>query len=252
MLRLPFPFTRRPAPAALLEREHQAVWAMLPWYVNQTLDAHERQRVERHLKDCLRCRGEVKLLQRVERTTREVDPAAAAMERSLQQLKERLPPQPERGLQCAAAAQRSQATAKGSSAKGNGWFGFRIDTLPSMRYLAMAQSLLLVVLAVALWRPPAPEAPYQTLSTPSELATQPEAGLWQVMFDPAASMGQVQSQLQQLSATIIHGPSPAGLYTLRLATSPASATAEEALQRLEAVRFAAPMTLPHSASRAER
>ena len=43
--------------------EHEAVEALLPWFVNGTLDVDECSLVERHLKDCTRCghrRGQVR------------------------------------------------------------------------------------------------------------------------------------------------------------------------------------------------
>jgi len=37
---------------------HQAAFALLPWFVNGTLDASEQAQVEQHLQSCVTCRRE--------------------------------------------------------------------------------------------------------------------------------------------------------------------------------------------------
>lgn len=45
--------------------DHHRVHALLPWWVNGTLDADERSVVERHLRDCAACQDESELMQRL-------------------------------------------------------------------------------------------------------------------------------------------------------------------------------------------
>lgn len=45
--------------------EHAFAGSLLPWYVNDSLDAPERERVRRHLEECGACRDDLLLLQRV-------------------------------------------------------------------------------------------------------------------------------------------------------------------------------------------
>ena len=45
---------------------HRAADALLPWFVNDTLDEGERDAVDRHLRECARCRREVDLLRDVQ------------------------------------------------------------------------------------------------------------------------------------------------------------------------------------------
>ena len=45
--------------------EHEAVEALLPWFVNGTLDVDECSLVERHLKDCTRCGHEADSLRQL-------------------------------------------------------------------------------------------------------------------------------------------------------------------------------------------
>ena len=46
-------------------REHQDISALLPWYVNGSLDEGERQRVDAHLIECAGCREDWAQEQRV-------------------------------------------------------------------------------------------------------------------------------------------------------------------------------------------
>ncbi|MGH8601613.1 MAG: zf-HC2 domain-containing protein, partial [Gammaproteobacteria bacterium] len=52
-------------PSSLADHKHREVLELLPWYLNDTLDAVERQKVEAHLALCLGCRTEVARWQNV-------------------------------------------------------------------------------------------------------------------------------------------------------------------------------------------
>ena len=45
--------------------EHQKVWTLLPWSVNQSLDSIEQAFVNRHVKTCITCRIELNQQQQV-------------------------------------------------------------------------------------------------------------------------------------------------------------------------------------------
>ena len=44
---------------------HRAADSLLPWFVNETLDEDKRAAVDRHLRECARCRRETELLREV-------------------------------------------------------------------------------------------------------------------------------------------------------------------------------------------
>ncbi|HEX2162476.1 MAG TPA: zf-HC2 domain-containing protein, partial [Thermoanaerobaculia bacterium] len=49
---------------------HQEVWELLPWYVNGTLAAAERQAVDEHLERCPLCQSEVTASRRLSQAVR--------------------------------------------------------------------------------------------------------------------------------------------------------------------------------------
>lgn len=55
--------------------DHEELAALLPWYVNETLDESERTRVQRHVEQCHVCRENVDLLSEVQRAVRSGSPA---------------------------------------------------------------------------------------------------------------------------------------------------------------------------------
>lgn len=50
--------------------DHDAVFSLLPWYVNQTLDGQERAAVSHHLKTCGDCQRELQFLETLNNTVK--------------------------------------------------------------------------------------------------------------------------------------------------------------------------------------
>ena len=50
--------------------EHEKIVSLLPWFVNRTLEAHQRQAVLRHIEDCERCQHEIRFLTSLGQTVR--------------------------------------------------------------------------------------------------------------------------------------------------------------------------------------
>ncbi len=48
--------------------DHEELESLLPWYVNETLDEAEQNRVRRHVEQCTTCRDNVDMLLEVRRT----------------------------------------------------------------------------------------------------------------------------------------------------------------------------------------
>lgn len=55
--------------------DHEELAALLPWYVNETLDESERARVQRHVEQCETCREYIDMLFEVQRAVRNGSPA---------------------------------------------------------------------------------------------------------------------------------------------------------------------------------
>lgn len=210
-------------------RDHEDVWDVLPWYVNGTLAQAERATVEAHLGVCRECRTELERCRGLSRALHAEEapdwvPSAAHFAGIVGRLDA-----------LAATAQRPAAMPAGTR-KGMatllGWF----DGTPGpVRWAMAVQAVVVVVLAAALLERP---APYGTLTSPAE--TPATAGP-RVQMVPASDMseGELRKLLHAAGATIVHGPSAAGVYTLSLS----GPTVEEALAVLRQhpkVRLAEP------------
>lgn len=58
----------------LRSSQHDAIDRLLPWYVNDTLEEHERAEVDGHLSECATCQESVRLLTGVRSVVREDSP----------------------------------------------------------------------------------------------------------------------------------------------------------------------------------
>ena len=186
-------------------RAHRETWAVLPFFVNRTLDPAARAGVEAHLADCVACRAEVEMLRRVERGVRD-----AALETSQVE-------QAWRGL----AVGRVIAPPRARWSGVIDWFRDVLSETPGPARVALAaQAALLVVILGTLTLPdgPAtPEASYQTLSADSIAAPLPEA-FARVRFADEATEVRLRALLLEAGLRIVDGPSAAGLYALAPAT----------------------------------
>ncbi len=72
------------------QSEHQEISLLLPWYVNNTLENEECNRVETHLKSCLVCRIELVNLQKLSVFVNQEDDVDTAVQAAFSQLKNRI------------------------------------------------------------------------------------------------------------------------------------------------------------------
>jgi len=87
--------------------EHQEVSALLPWYVNETLEERDRQRVDTHVGVCASCREDLAAQRRICEAI-EAQPALDYMPvASLKRLQARLDAQAESGGALAPPKQQS-------------------------------------------------------------------------------------------------------------------------------------------------
>jgi hypothetical protein len=245
-------------------QEHRDISALLPWYVNDSIGEHERQRVDAHLERCANCRGDLAREQQVFQgmnveTAVEYMPAA-----SLKRLQARLDGAASGDTEAMTAAggpteagsaalgwtAAGRAAASGSPVADNGapagdgpaaagnrsrrpaaWMGLMAA---SVAVMAVALSLL----AADRWlqfraRSSAPD--YYTVTTPAPRA--PEVVI-RAVFAPTITLVELQSLLDEAQLRIVSGPTEAGVYSLA-ANSRRPVNSSLAILRAHAkVRFA--------------
>jgi anti-sigma factor RsiW len=174
---------------------HRDTVALLPWYVNGTLDGVERARVEQHVRECVACHGELEAQRNLRQLVRMQDAppalssALARMHARLDRPSLRLRPIP--GL-LERAAKRLQPR----------W----------LAWVALAQAACIVAL---LSMPGVrDEGRFHTLSARPTAPAVTDAVV--VVFDGATPEARIQSLLRALDARIVDGPNTRGAYTLEV------------------------------------
>lgn len=182
---------------------HERLEAMLPWYVNGTLDERGRAEVEAHLQHCDACRGEVLLHERIAehvRLGRQVHPAPLA---SLDRLMGRIEAHD-------ASRVRRWQRKLGRWAMGRGL---------ERAVIAQAVTIVLLVLTVAwLVTRPEPAAEYRTLGAPAETRA-PAGSQLRLQLRDTVTAAQLERLLHEVGGRIVHGPSPRGVYIIALGAS---------------------------------
>jgi len=200
--------------------EHAAVDALLPWYVNGTLNGEELARVEQHIVACDQCRREVDWL-------RDVFAACAAIE-----------PIPDAPVSAVAVA----APAIAGRIRPQTWRNRVSDrwqsTQPWVRMLMAAQFAGLVILGTLLAVEPRHDPSFQTLGAPTGQARTRDTIA--VVFDPAITEADLRRVITGAGARIVDGPTITRAFVLEVP----AAQSGEAVQKLRAeplVRLAEPL-----------
>ena len=260
---------------------HQEVWELLPWHANGTLTAEEAERVEVHLERCALCRRELEVCRAMASAVDAAGalPLAAPEARPPQERAEGgalpaagasgpaagAPPEPRPSGPGGEASPAGEPTAGGPGtdhAARAGWWA--ATPRPARRaLLALAAALGVVALGLAFlagrggWpgpggangpaaaaAAPAPGA-FRTLADPADGAPEQadDAPAVRLVLRDEATAAEVRRLLAEVGGEIVAGPSPAGVYTVRLGGDRGEAAVAAALDRLRrhpAVLFAEP------------
>lgn len=227
--------------------DHRTAWELIPWYVNDTLEAAERRLVERHLAGCAECRAEVALCRgMVEAGGRPEALAPAPHPARLERLVARI-------VEEADAAEPDRAVAEDGEQVASDRRPWPPRdprrTVPGVvRGAGRMAAAALVVLAagavgylVALRSVPGPEPPppaeYRTLSQPEappdlrpgDRSTRSAGTILRMVFAPEAQEREIRQILLAVHGVIVAGPSPLGVYSVRLDAPVERPDAEEPL-----------------------
>jgi len=185
---------------------HDEARELLPWLVNDSLAAGERERVREHASSCVICRRELDDLRQVQSSIRHEADAVGIPEPDMRHINARID----------ALMERER-------------WGTRLlttlrESLGSPQRIAFAaQSALVVVLLAIILRPEPEPAQFTTLTTPETL---PAGEYIRVVFDPALPAVDIDQLLEPMDLELVSGPSERGVATLRIA--PGSSNPERA------------------------
>ncbi len=204
--------------------QHQQILLLLPWYLNQTLEQDERQRVERHLNNCMLCNRELVALRELAAAVKHSSDLEMAAEASFAKLRPFLK----------TAIEVRQPPEPSHNPPATGWFGKRAHAAPGLsgpavnrqsRLLrlsgstvtrfAIAASMLLAMIPLIMQygRPPA-TTDYYTLS--AARPESPAGAKLRVVFAKSLPDAGIDALLEQIHGQRIEGPNSAGAYTVKL------------------------------------
>ena len=199
---------------------HVACWEILPWYVNGSLQADERLRVEQHLAACPHCHQEVASLQQFQDSLLEYDATAQQQELAFNRLMQRI-----KKTGDAIPGSKSQPTGKTGI---NTWLATVRATFQrrNMTY-AITVALVVGVIVGLLIPQQTDQKIYTTLSTTQAY----QAGQLpvHVIFKPQTPELEIRKLLQHHHATVIAGPTTNGIYTLAIDKRSLTAPQQQAL-----------------------
>lgn len=182
------------------DTEHRIADALLPWFVNGTLSDDERASVDRHLRECARCRREVEVLRQLQAFCRSV-PGSIDATPGLRNLNERI----------------SAASRRGSIWRWLGHFLEHWRRAPQWtRWVIVAEFAGAVALTALVGAHDGESsAPYRTLGALSR--TSPY-GMIAVVFTPDIAEAEMRRIVQAAGARIVDGPTSTDAYVLRVPT----------------------------------
>jgi anti-sigma factor RsiW len=174
---------------------HSETQELLPWYVNGSLDAVERAKVEAHIADCPECRAEV------------------ALERRLQGAVAELPVEAEQGWAAMRARMAVAEVRPAPPLSARASVRRALGRPATLRWVVAAQAVAAVlVVGVSFGTRQALVPQYRTLSAAPVSA----AGNVIVMFRPSTSEQRIRGALLASGAHLVDGPTDADAYVLHV------------------------------------
>jgi hypothetical protein len=236
-----------------------AAASLLPWFVNETLSAEDRGRVEAHLADCALCRAELAAERRIRTLLRQPEAVQGVPQLGLRKLLARIDeerPLAERplaeGQHAVADVTPVHATHVAHSAPAPGLTRARRARRPWRTALTPWLAAAVVVEAIGLGvlgaqsahqRNGLESASYSTMTAIAPSVT--DGPGFRVVFTPGMTLIELRDVLRAQRLVVVAGPSEAGVFTLRLAGGATdSGIGTDALATLRAdprVRFAEPV-----------
>lgn len=191
---------------------HRDAFELLPWYVNDTLDAEERRLVHAHLGSCLVCRRELAFLEQLGREVAEAPPVDLSAQRAYASVLARI------------EASEGPFVRRLRHRVRSAWTALR-ESHPAIRGALLVQTAVIVLGATLVLNAMLPDKSptFETLTSPEAPVADGLARV-RVVFAPHATMSDVQEILEAAGAHLVDGPSEKGVVTIAV-----PAAASEAL-----------------------
>jgi len=204
--------------------EHLEVSALLPWYVNETLEEAARQRLEAHVGNCTTCREDLAAQQRICEAIA-AEPALDYMPvASLKRLQARLDAQGESSAAPPAPPQLQTA--------------YR---MPWRGWMAASMAALAVSVAVFVgdrWAQVEARLTQPKYRTVTSSAPRPQGEVIRAVFSPTITLVELQTILDEAQLRIVSGPTEAGVYSLASNATLSVHASLALLRQHSTVRFA--------------
>ena len=178
---------------------HEQTQTLLPWYVNETLDAAEAAMVEAHLVECTECRNE---LQFERAAGRRIGGLSMDVEQGWAAMRER--------LDAADATPAAAPAPVPDGARVTPFLRRRVTLGWAIAGQAAAAALVLVAMGSLRQTPEATQ--YHALGT----AGAAQAGNMVVLFRPETAERDIRTLLDLAQARVVEGPLTTGAWILRV------------------------------------
>lgn len=202
--------------------EHHEISALLPWYVNETLEERDRARVAAHIGLCTNCREDLAAQRRICAAI-EAQPAIDYMPvASLKRLQARLDAQAEPASPPVLPQRPTQRAV---------WRG------------SMAASIAVMAVAVALlaanrWAQVEAQRAQPNYRTVTTSVPRPHGEVIRAVFSPNITLVELQTILDEAQLRIVSGPTEAGVYSLASNSTLPVRASLALLRQHSSVRFA--------------
>jgi len=211
--------------------EHDGISELIPWYVNGTIGAIDRQKLDAHFLSCAACRDEMLEERRIHQAMSadsgvEYMPAA-----SFKRLQARID-EDEGSMASAPRAPVSRFSRAAPASRVQRHTPRQRLIAASIAVLAVAVSL---VSADKWYRLGGWEGKYHTVTLPE---ARPPSEVIRAVFSPTITLVELQTILDDAQLRIVSGPTEAGVYSLAANTDRPVNVSLALLRRHSAVRFA--------------
>ena len=190
---------------------HSQIMKLLPWYVNNTVNEDERKLIHHHLQSCVSCRIELKSQQQFSQRVKYSSDFELTPKQSFSRLKSRIHQAPQ-----------SKSTVQSPTAATEPFYVRWLDSFqnlvlsPQAAMVAVGFCMLLFSIDhIVTNRISVATTQFRTLSSAGNAENLAKNDI-RVVFASTVTDEQIKQFVSSFDATVIGGPSPSGIYRIRI------------------------------------